>query len=755
MKAIKKTLVISITVVLAALTFGSCSSDELATTVTPKQEQQQGKTIIMNVHLEASAGQEMPSGDPSTRGLQLKYTQKIPFFTANVDNVTGKKTVQATCVFKRYNKETGKLEDGTEMYGKVIFEQDPKQTAQAITDNLKIISDGKITLTPVDPNLQVKAGDQWYMMGMIGGVFDKDKKTMKCFGFGANFTSNGADTSSNLDTSEGYDIPFLSKWTKLVPITDPTTFSSQEYVHFKAQGMLMKILVKNDTQYKLNLHLAALQSTKLATSADYDLSPASLPNLDSNEYSSFKWTYNGTKDKTGKWMRRNYIFGRLVNNQIDYYIKVDPGKTMQDKDDNSFQTVLVWGNVVNNNLPERTGFYLEMENTEAKPLGATSGSGYKYVYTSDKDFDDLVTKGLTPAPNMNWVLSKVLQETDVNGGKGLASAVGTYITCPIKIKNREVLPAEQMAQYNLYDYKTLKWSTPKNAYDYAQTGAYAKEFAQKSVASSSTWTLPNKEQWTGMFLANDQNPDHAKNFNSNGAQFYDWSEGGSNDAAVKAKAKESIQMGDGIPYTYYSVYQRFPGGTPESNEQYPNNKYIYALRFFQDVDQKIGSKHFCLMKYEYSKTKTDEDAMTINTIYLGPLFMKLYAGMYNSTQELLKEIGLNDNGTHESMFYNYANTMVSRTMTLRNAKFNSYKYAATAVNTNPSTSFTAGYFIGPADKFPTNNTAYEYSFRGGVVYDGYSKSHNANYSNYTTLSLNTVGYIRPINTKFTAFQYKP
>lgn len=77
MKAIKKTLVISITVVLAALTFGSCSSDDLATTVTPKQEQQQGKTIIMNVHLEASAGQEMPSGDPSTRGLQLKYTQKI------------------------------------------------------------------------------------------------------------------------------------------------------------------------------------------------------------------------------------------------------------------------------------------------------------------------------------------------------------------------------------------------------------------------------------------------------------------------------------------------------------------------------------------------------------------------------------------------------------------------------------------------------------------------------------------------------
>ena len=47
MKAIKKTLVISITVVLAALTFGSCSSDELATTVTPKQEQQQGKTIII------------------------------------------------------------------------------------------------------------------------------------------------------------------------------------------------------------------------------------------------------------------------------------------------------------------------------------------------------------------------------------------------------------------------------------------------------------------------------------------------------------------------------------------------------------------------------------------------------------------------------------------------------------------------------------------------------------------------------------
>ena len=67
MKTIKKTLLTGITAVLAAFTFGSCSSDELVAD-TPNQEQQQAKTITMNVHLEATAGQEMPSGDPSSRG---------------------------------------------------------------------------------------------------------------------------------------------------------------------------------------------------------------------------------------------------------------------------------------------------------------------------------------------------------------------------------------------------------------------------------------------------------------------------------------------------------------------------------------------------------------------------------------------------------------------------------------------------------------------------------------------------------------
>lgn len=745
MKTIKKTLLTGITAVLAAFTFGSCSSDELVAD-TPNQEQQQTKTITMNVHLEATAGQEMPSGDPSSRGLQLQYKQKVPFFTLNED-ANNEKTVQATCVFKRYNPTTKALEDGTEMYGKVIFKQDPAQKTQELTDNIKIICDGKITLTPINQDIKIKPGDQWYMLGMIGGAFDEQKKTMTCKGFAAEFNSNDEGTSSNLDTQQNYHIPFLSTWTKLAPVTDTKTFSNIDNIHFKAQGMLMKVLVKNDTKYNLALNLLSLQSTTLATSSVYDLSSNGLPKLDNNKYEAFKWTYEvseetgAKKDATGKWMRRSWQFGDAF--------KLDSEKSLQYKSDNTYRTILIWTNVMKpaGSIPSRTGFYLELDNTEAKPLGAAYNSTYKYVYTSDANFDDMVAKGLTAAPNMDWVLAKVLQDDFTN-------KLGTFIKCPIRIKQREVLPAEQMAQDNLYnyDYNNDKPTWCKNnTKDYAQYGKWTKTYAQNSASKNNTWQLPTKEQWTGMFLTNDQNDEHTKNFNDGS---YDWSEGGSA-TYDKAKAKESVTFGDGTNYPYYSVYQRFPGGNPTTNAEYPNNKYVYALRFFENEAQTKGSKHFCLMKYYYSKTNNDTDQMEVKTIYLGPLFMKLYEGMYQTTEELLKEIGHNDDDKNpESMFGNYGKTMVMRTMTLKNAPFSGLTYAASADPKNRP--FTAGYFVGPVSNFTANNAAKEISFREGRVIDGKTGAYYdyADFSNYTSRSSDTKGYLRPINTKFMTFQYK-
>lgn len=752
MKTIKKTLLTGITAVLAAFTFGSCSSDELVAD-TPNQEQQQTKTITMNVHLEATAGQEMPSGDPSSRGLQLQYKQKVPFFTLNEDD-NNEKTVQATCVFKRYNPTTEALEDGTEMYGKVIFKQDPAQTTQGLKDNIKIICDGNITLTPINQDIKINPGDQWYMLGMIGGAFDEQKKTITCKGFAGEFNSNGEDFNNNLDTQQGYHIPFLSTWTKLAPVTDTKTFSNIDNIHFKAQGMLMKVLVKNDTKYNLALKLLSLQSTTLATSSVYDLSSNGLPKLDNNKYEAFKWTYEvseetgAQKDATGKWMRRSWRFGDNGTNPSNMLLS--PEKSLQHKSDNTYRTILIWTNAMKpkDSTPSRTGFYLELDNTEAKPLGAAYNSKYKYVYTSDANFDDMVAQGLIAAPNMDWVLAKVLQDD-------FTKKLGTFIKCPIKIKQREVLPAEQMAQDNLYnyDYNNDKPTWCKNnTKHYAQTGKWTKTYAQNSENKNNTWQLPTKEQWTGMFLTNDQNEEHTKNFD---AGSYNWSEGGSA-TSNKAAAKENVTFGDGTTkYEYYSVYQRFPGGNPDIDKEYPNNKYVYALRFFENEAQTKGSKHFCLMKYYYSRTKDDTDKMEVKTIYLGPLFMKLYEGMYQTTEDLLKEIGHNDDDKNpESMFGNYVKTMVTRTMTLKNAPFKDFYYAASVDPLNRT--FTAGYFVGPVSNFTANNAAKEISFREGRVIDGKTGKtyNNVDFSNYTSRSTDTKGYLRPINTKFMTFQYK-
>lgn len=345
-------------------------------------------------------------------------------------------------------------------------------------------------------------------------------------------------------------------------------------------------------------------------------------------------------------------------------------------------------------------------------------------------------------------MAKVLQDD-------FTKKLGTFIKCPIKIKQREVLPAEQMAQDNLYnyDYNNDKPTWCKNnTKHYAQYGKWTKTYAQNSENKNNTWQLPTKEQWTGMFLTNDQNEEHTKNFD---AGSYNWSEGGSA-TSNKAAAKENVTFGDGTTkYEYYSVYQRFPGGNPDIDKEYPNNKYVYALRFFENEAQTKGSKHFCLMKYYYSRTKDDTDKMEVKTIYLGPLFMKLYEGMYQTTEDLLKEIGHNDDDKNpESMFGNYGKTMVTRTMTLKNAPFKGFYYAASVDPLNRT--FTAGYFVGPVSNFTANNAAKEISFREGRVIDGKTGKtyNNVDFSNYTSRSTDTKGYLRPINTKFMTFQYK-
>ena len=70
--------------------------------------------------------------------------------------------------------------------------------------------------------------------------------------------------------------------------------------------------------------------------------------------------------------------------------------------------------------------------------------------------------------------------------------------------------------------------------------------------------------------------------------------------------------------------------------------------------------------------------------------------------------------------------------------------------------FTAGYFVGPVSNFTAGNVAKEISFREGRVIDGKTGAtyNNVDFSNYTSRTSETKGYLRPINTKFTAFQYK-
>lgn len=750
--------------VLGLLSMGlySCSSDELTNQKEIVPGASEVKPVTMHVHLEGQTG----GSTATTRagGVYLSFDGLVPLFKVDDD-----KTVLANCVFKRFKNGTNELEAGTEMYGQLEFkkvegsEPDLKGnegSRKAVP--VKMVCDQTVQLTPAKPGVTVGVGDRWAVMGIVGGAYSKDAHKVDVDGMV--IAIRKGERFSGLDTPEKADctVPFLAKWTKLNPIVQPDKVSSAETMKFKAQGLLIKIDLTNETKYNLEPTLMKIQSTELAKTIAYDLSPDKLPNYGSEE-KEYPWVYTGKKDNTGTWMVNSISLSGSNGPLFHLDPKVDGKKSeLHGKGDTEKCTIFVWSHVVNANIP-RTGFYVESVNTEAKPSGVDNTIAklekkanlkqYKYVLTSDNELDDIMDpfnvrkqhskfdQNIKVAPGVNWLLVKVLS-------KHLSGNIGKFVTCPLAIPQRDVMPIEMMAQNNLQEYRT--WAGTNGQHEFAEypnkksasvrkTANYTKEWVNniKKNTKWQTWDMPTFEQWTAMLIGNG-NADHTKNFDHEDGH-YDWDE----------FYDETLQFADGSTGQYSSAYIRLP-----KDDKYHNRDVVYGLRFFEAGSRTKGSKYFSLYRYnmrDYDGSGTK--SFCVDAIYLGPLFMDLYGGFYTDLKELMKMIALNDDGKPGSLFTEYYYDTVNRYLFMEDPKDQLYDYGqvkSTAFDQNMG----AGYFYAPTEGY-TASAAKAIVFKQDRIFTGSSKNLGpTDFTDYKRRSGSQVmGYIRPIRKNFMKFEY--
>uniref|UniRef100_A0AB33JGV8 DUF4906 domain-containing protein n=1 Tax=Prevotella sp. GTC17260 TaxID=3236796 RepID=A0AB33JGV8_9BACT len=710
----------------------SCGAD---TPMVDGKETTDTESSMITVHVDLNGGyaEDKNTGNakqsaPISRTISMSILSEAENFRPqfelyNEDATTeeGKKTdakVKALCVFKRADPSTGKLQNNTELYGEITFKQKSKGSYDfSYKGKLELENPHGVTMNP---------GDQWYVMGIIGGRYNKDKHTFEVEGYKGFMRENGF-VSTVVNPDRGTTIPFLSKWTKLTKVGTDNVVATTDNMTFNPQGILLRIRYNNKTKYNLLEKYIGIKSNVLADNIAYDLTSTGLPDIEGAE-KDFAWNYTGELENK-KWVNIDVTlateYADAASQTPKFTRTLVPGATKlvrtdsNTKDEN--ETVLIWTNVFSKPVdPEkpRVGFFTSSalideinENGSLNPQGQNL-----YVRTSSNFFDDFMNQdqyyakvnnyrnspanykaGIKAAPGFDWVLTRVLDQD-------MAQYLGKSVKLTLSIPDREPLPIEEMAQNNLYQtYYGMPYFEPF-PYDLTLPSWKESHYAAKDPSvlqnwlnerdkgidcsvEGQKWIVPDADQWASMvFFA--FNPSKNKSFNLD-KESEAWQEGYK---GYQDPCKEVIKYGDGRTKTYYSIYRRLP-------QTYPNNNYIYGLRFFNDANKDNASDDLCLVRYEWTNTNTwggkAAPMFHIQAIHLG----KLYTKLYGNGQDILDQIALADDDKNgKGMFFKKGKDIINRWLNIT-APSQTYAYDHPSKNQNMG----AGYVISDNGAFHNYN----------------------------------------------------
>lgn len=230
-------------------------------------------------------------------------------------------------------------------------------------------------------------GSHWYIMGFIGGLFDKQNKRMLFEPNGMNrLKAVVTNTNDRLEISQSItkDIPLYFPWTYLTvrrehnnpavavalkKIPDPKNIDRQidtekDVLKFRSVGVMMRVELSNQEAYAMNIHKLKLQSNALRSSSGFfDLNRLPATTTGSNHAVNAvmpTWHPNDNGDDAVFAMEK-----AGANNREDLVLRLNAGEKFR----NSF---LVWAMPITptGGLRPKTHFMVEARrvvgNTEKK-----------------------------------------------------------------------------------------------------------------------------------------------------------------------------------------------------------------------------------------------------------------------------------------------------------------------------------------------------------------------------------------------------
>lgn len=409
------------TVALAAIvcvTFASCADDTISNSTdgVKTQSTQSVKLATSTMLFSANVGLQLPDitntidpNTPATRAVSLNE-RYMPLAEGS--------DLKARVFVVKADKNAMKMINGKQAMDpdKVVM-----GAGEVTWDNIQQVNGGGVnlhsnknalTLTWLGKEVPMKAGEDWYICGIIGGEYDDffkktseettdpavKKLALQLYNFYVKFNPSSAHNTRDAKGNLRVTAAFSTGWTKL-DIKQTNVIDIRNWI-FKARGTLLRFKVKRDTELvKPEAHKYSFASSQLTANGGFLMMPLS-SFRSGNAYTTdcekgldceirpweqdidhnFYWQYESDQHKTFNDIQPSEP-SKSQNTYYEYRYTYDAGKMHEDRYGKDYDEFYVWGMPMP--MPDYNGTTQLTAERGSFMLGRKQPANSKYDYADE------------------------------------------------------------------------------------------------------------------------------------------------------------------------------------------------------------------------------------------------------------------------------------------------------------------------------------------------------------------------------------
>ena len=533
------------TVALAAIvcvTFASCADDTISNSTdgVKTQSTQSVKLATSTMLFSANVGLQLPDitntidpNTPATRVVSLNE-RYMPLAEGS--------DLKARVFVVKADKNAMKMINGKQAMDpdKVVL-----GAGEVTWDNIQQVNGGGVnlhsnknalTLTWLGKEVPMKAGEDWYICGIIGGEYDDffkktseettdpavKKLALQLYNFYVKFNPSSAHNTRDAKGNLRVTAAFSTGWTKL-DIKQTNVIDIRNWI-FKARGTLLRFKVKRDTELvKPQAHKYSFASSQLTANGGFLMMPLS-SFRSGNAYKTdcekgldceirpweqdidhnFYWQYESDQHKTFNDIEPSEP-SKSQNTYYEYRYTYDAGKMHEDRYGKDYDEFYVWGMPMP--MPDYNGTTQLTAERGSFMLGRKQPANSKYDYADEW----LLAKG-EASKELNTNEYKIIDFTsEQNRNKAFSAELGVCRPRFSEMENGNLKyawanPLERLAVTNSktnekgWHDSNKQNSTDKNSGYIDNLTCKSGDFKMRFLINGKTklpdnYHVPNNEEW--------------------------------------------------------------------------------------------------------------------------------------------------------------------------------------------------------------------------------------------------------------------